>query len=101
MAWFELALALHMPVAEAQRRISSAEFAEWLAFQSIYGPIGPSRGDYHAAQVESTLVNVWRGKGQKAVKLSDCLLRWGRKAKQTSTQMFALVKDWLKRSGAI
>ena len=101
MAWFELALALGMPVAEAQRRVSSAEFVEWLAFQTIYGPLGPNRGDYHAAQLESSMVNIWRGKSQRAVGLGECLLQWGKKKKQTAREMITIAKDWLLRSGAI
>ena len=96
-----MALALGCTVAELQRRMSSREFAEWQAFVTVYGPIGPVRGDYHAAQVESTLINAWRGKGQKAVSLSDRVLKWSPpKRRKTAYELEMELTLWLRMNGA-
>lgn len=80
--------------------MSSREFAEWQAFMRLYGPIGPERADWHAAQAQATLMNIWRGKAQRPVKLADCLLQWGpRERHQTVHEMELLIKDWLRRCG--
>ena len=96
-----MALALGATVAELQHRMSAREFAEWQAFAAVYGPIGPERGDWHAAQIQATLLNVWRGKDQKPVKLADCVLRWGPpERKQTKEETAAFLELWLRMSGA-
>lgn len=57
--WFRLALALGCTVAELQDRMSSAEFAEWMAFYGVE-PFGEVRGDIQAAVIASTVANVNR-----------------------------------------
>lgn len=98
----ELALAHHVPrVADLQQQISSRDFAEWQAFISLYGPIGPERADWHAAQIQATLLNIYRGKGQRPVTVKECLLRFGpAKEPQTVHEMEMLLTDWLRRAGA-
>lgn len=48
-----------MPVSEAQARISSAEFAEWVAFAQLE-PFGPSREDARAGVIASLIANANR-----------------------------------------
>jgi hypothetical protein len=56
--WFVLALALHMPVAEAQERISSSEFSEWQAFYGIE-PFGEQRADLRSGIIACTIGSVF------------------------------------------
>lgn len=49
--WFRLALAMGEPdVGRLQTSITSAQFAEWLAFYAVE-PFGPAREDYRAGVV--------------------------------------------------
>lgn len=54
-----------MSVAECQRRVDSAEFAEWMAFAQVDGPWWPERGDVQAGVVASTLANLHVRKGRR------------------------------------
>lgn len=54
-----------MSVAECQQRISSAEFAEWIAFAQVDGPWWAERGDLQAGIVASTLANIHSRKGRR------------------------------------
>lgn len=58
--WFRLAALWGCPVAEAQRRIDSREFAEWLAFWRI-DPWGPQRADLRIATLAALVANAFRG----------------------------------------
>ena len=96
-----MALALGATVAELQHRMSAREFAEWQAFAAVYGPIGPERGDWQAAQIEAALRNVWRASGQREVTVADRLLQWGPpERRQTKEETTAFVELWLRMSGA-
>lgn len=66
-----------MPVAEAQRRISAREFAEWMAFDQLY-PIGRERDDWRAAALLTMLANIHRGKGKPPFKLKQFWPQWDR-----------------------
>lgn len=48
-----------MTVREAQERISSHEFAEWMAYANLE-PFGPEREDQRAGVVAATLANINR-----------------------------------------
>ncbi len=48
-----------MTVAELGRRMSSAEFSEWLAFSGLE-PFGPAREDERAGVVASLMANAYR-----------------------------------------
>ena len=61
-------------MAEAQRWISSREFAEWQAFDRI-SPIGDIRSDWQAALIASTVARVFGSKGKH--RIDDFLLRFG------------------------
>lgn len=54
-----------MPVVEAQARISSAEFAEWVAFAQLE-PFGSSREDTRAGVVAALIANVNRDAEKRA-----------------------------------
>lgn len=41
------------------------------------GPLGPNRGDYHAAEIALVIANANRGKRSKKFKFTDFLLKWG------------------------
>jgi len=68
--WFKLARSLGMSVYEAQHRISSREFAEWLAYDR-FDPIGGLRDDARAGIIAATIANCNRGKGQRAFTAAD------------------------------
>jgi hypothetical protein len=70
--------------------LSERELAEWTAFDLVE-PIGGRRGDYQAAIVASTVVNVNRRKGGKVAKVSDFVPEYGRPAREMS------LDDWLAR----
>ncbi|MBA0126279.1 hypothetical protein H0B56_12075 [Haloechinothrix sp. YIM 98757] len=65
-------------MAELLARTSSAELTEWRAFERIDGPLGPGRGDYHAALVAATVSNSIRALGGKrgTKRVTDFLLEW-------------------------
>jgi hypothetical protein len=66
---------LHCSVREAQERIDSREFAEWIAEYSLE-PWGEVRTDLMIAQLCAIMVNAWRGKQTKAVKAIDFMPRF-------------------------
>lgn len=47
-----------MSVREAQERIDSREFAEWVAYYKI-DPFGNKRGDMQAGIIAASNVNLW------------------------------------------
>lgn len=67
-----------MTVAEMLARISGQELADWEAYETAHGPLGPARADWLAALVASTIVNVNRGKKSRPAKLAEFLLKWKR-----------------------
>lgn len=79
--WFQLALALGMSVREAQEKITSREFVEWMAFYRLE-PWGEWRGDYQAGMVCSTVANIVRKKGSGRYKPSDFIPKFGESARK-------------------
>jgi hypothetical protein len=69
-----------MSVAEAQRRISSAEFVEWCAYDRI-DPYGPERLDYHAGLIASMIANV-NAAGGKTYTAADFMPKFDRRVKR-------------------
>ena len=53
-----------IPVAELQRRMSSREFAEWLAFMNLE-PLGAERADLQAGIIAATVANAHRDPKQR------------------------------------
>lgn len=68
-----------MSVAEAQARISSREFAEWMAFMRVE-PLGAERLDYWMATLLAFLANMHRDpkKRRKPWRVRDFWPRWWR-----------------------
>lgn len=61
-----------MTVAELGRRMSSDEFAGWIAYAAIE-PFGPRREDLRAALVASILVNTSTGRDAQKYRPADFL----------------------------
>jgi len=78
-----------MSVREAQSRIDSAEFAEWIAFNNLE-PIGEERGDRRAAVIAQTVANA-HAQGRHHFQLDDFMLRYGPPKKQTAAEMKAIL----------
>ena len=85
--WFRLALALSMTVAEAQARISSPEFAEWVAYYGLE-PFGALAEDTRHGIRAAIQANAFRGKG-KAATPADFMLCHTEKPAQSVDEMKA------------
>lgn len=72
-----------MTVAELQERMTSAEFAEWVALYSIE-PFGDDRADLRAGVVASTMANLL-GSGRQVYGPGDFLLFSGADAGEASS----------------
>jgi hypothetical protein len=46
---------------------------EWDAYERLYGPLGPARGDYHAALIATTTANTV---SKKPMAVSDFMPDW-------------------------
>lgn len=69
--------------------VSSAELAEWRAYEQLAGPLGGARGDINAALVASVIASVNRGKGQRAPTIADFMPSWDRvKVRKTPEELF-------------
>jgi len=88
-----------MTVGELLARISSREITEWMVYERIAGPIGPVRGDIHAAQVAATVLNVNRRKRRRPIKIDDVLLRWDRKEPVSPVELYERVRRINARLG--
>lgn len=64
-----------MSVAQAQAEISVREYTHWYALYTLE-PFGDTAGYLQAAQIQSSIFNVNRGKGTSPVKLQDCILKF-------------------------
>lgn len=74
--------------------MSSREFAEWMAYEQIAGPLGPERADVLHAVHMAMLYNQWAAKG-KTKKPRDFLPEWDPRARQqTSEQMLGMFQAW-------
>jgi hypothetical protein len=67
-----------MTVAEMLSRISGQELADWEAYETAHGPLGPVRGDWQAALIASTIANVNRAKKSRPAKIAEFMLGWKR-----------------------
>jgi len=63
-----------MTVEELQSRISRLEVLEWLAYERRNGPLGPGRGDYHAALISKVVAD---SQSKKRSKLENFFFKWG------------------------
>jgi len=76
-----------MTVREAQARMDAREFAEWLAYERLTGPLGGERGDLHTAIVAATVHNMW---AKKPKKLRDFIPEWHKRPKSWQEQLVTL-----------
>jgi len=61
--------------------MSSAEFAEWRAFQVLEGGLGPEREDWRVSMIAATILNVNRDpKRSRVVAPIDLIPNWGEDA---------------------
>jgi hypothetical protein len=88
-----------MTVADLDSRLGSAELTEWIAYESISGPLGRRRQDIQAATIAATIANGNRGKRGKKFKLSDFLIPYGKTEQKTPQQMLAAIKSLNKSMG--
>ncbi len=88
-------MALGMSVAEAQQRISSREFAEWVAYDRI-SPFGPERDDLRMGILASLIANVNRDakKHPKPYKPADFIPEFakGEKPPQTTEDHLKIIE---------
>lgn len=80
-----------MSVARCQQEVSSAEFAEWIAFAQVDGPWWSERGDLQAAIVASTLANVHARKGRRYTPRDFMPYRDARPREQSISDMRAVM----------
>lgn len=60
------------------RGMTLRQFEEWRAYADLE-PFDEQRADLRAASIVQTLYNLFgRKKGQRAVKLEDCVIRFGK-----------------------
>lgn len=79
--------------------MSSREFAEWMAYEQVTGPLGPERFDVLHAIHMAMLYNQWATKG-KEKKPKEFLPDWDRKAReQTPEQMLGVFRMWAAATG--
>lgn len=97
---FLLALRLGMTVKELGCRMSSAELAEWMAFDSIQPLDTERRMELSAGVIASTIGNCNLRHGAKAMRPADFMADWdGTLNKEpTAEQMLTLAKA-LSQSG--
>ena len=65
--------------------ITSAQFAEWLAYSRIE-PWGEERDDLRTGILASMIENIFRDKGKKPAKPSDFILNFEPEDEQTRVQ---------------
>lgn len=92
--WFRLAALWGCTVREAQKRCSSREFAEWMAYYRLE-PWGEWRADYRNGLALSTYLNTKLPKG-KRVKPDDFMPNFGpprrASAKELASKLEMLAK---------
>jgi hypothetical protein len=71
-------------VAEAQRRYTSHEFSEWLAFERVFGPVTlHERMDILFARADWLFAEANRDRKKRGpFKVHDFLIQWDRKPKK-------------------
>lgn len=88
-----------MSVNRAQLEITSAEFAEWMAYYNVE-PFGEERADLRQAITTSVLANAHRGKGKAPYKTTDFMPKFKGKVKQTVKEMSAIFKNFAQAHNA-
>ncbi len=80
-----------MPVARAQEEISSAEFAEWIAMNTIE-PFTVNRTESMLSIIACILANVHRKKGAPEYRPEDFIPSYGPKRRQSADEIMAKLK---------
>ncbi|WP_433406884.1 phage tail assembly protein T [Streptomyces sp. CA-146814] len=83
-------MAWHMTPAEVLDRFTSEEMIRVLAYQNLYGPVGPRRLDVLAARLGMDVAAPHMKKG-RLPKLKDHLIQWSRPRK-TGRELLEMVK---------
>lgn len=73
LTWFRLAITLGCTVREAQARIDSREFAEWIAYMRIE-PTHSDKSDWQTAHIVYALASIY---GKTSAKIDDYKLKYG------------------------
>ena len=73
--------------------MSAREFAEWMAYEKVTGPLGPERADVLHAIHMAMLYNQWAAKG-KGKKPKEFLPNWDQSRAQTPEEMLAMLRAW-------
>ncbi len=83
--WFTIASIIGCSVNEAQQRVDSREFCEWVVYLRNHPLVG-DRVDLNGALVASTLVNINRDtkKKPKPYSIQDFLLKYRKEPKKVS-----------------
>lgn len=81
-----------MSVKEAQTRIDSAEFSEWMAYASI-DPFLIDRSENMLAIIASILANIHRPKGHRAFKPEDFIPEYGPKKIESPEDIFIKLRS--------
>ena len=72
-----------------------------MAYEQIDGPLGPRRGDYHAALIAATVANGVSALGGKRgnKKIRDFLPEWDRPRHQSPEEMLRAIRSWNRELG--
>lgn len=76
--------------------MSGREFNEWMAYERVAGTLGPERDDLLSAMLTTLVFNLWRGKNQRARKVSDFIPEWDQRPQSADDQL-AVVR-WLNKA---
>jgi len=91
-----------MTVTDLLARTTSAELAEWMAYEKVTGPLGSERQDVHMAILAAVISNSMRtGRGRRA-EPTDFLPKWDqneRRPRMHWRDMLQQVKRANKRMG--
>lgn len=64
-----------------------------MAYEQEYGPLGPERGDWQAANVAYTVAVMLAGKKGRKLKMNNFLLKWtGARRRQSPEDMLSVFR---------
>jgi hypothetical protein len=86
-------------VAEAQARVSPAEFREWVAF-SRSEPFSDQRMEYMLALVACIVANANRGKG-RPFKIDEFIPKWGKPQMLDPRDQYRILEAQVKAHNAM
>lgn len=87
-----------IPVAELQRRMTSAEFSEWRAFLAIE-PDDGTRADYLAASIAALITRVEARLGGRPPELRGKLIQWDKRQQDDEAELAAMLESRLRNVG--